>query len=223
MVYVCTHMHTLAHTDECQMSAILKKLSSCLQADNINFRIRQERLPSRHVTSSSMWHNVMLALSDPKPSLSWTFCDPHVMTHSPLNFSMGMHIKKIKKSYIHIFICLVHWCHFNSIGYIVTQVCLSVEILCPLSFGGGLNRLHVRVMVTLHIHLMVTNFIFSDGCSICHRRHDTVCNVCKWHLHYCHRLLFVFPKCHCNKRGLSPVLTSFTHQHQLCRSARWRI
>lgn len=26
-----------------------------------------------------------------------------------------------------------------------------------------------------------------------------LCNICKWHPHHCHRLSFVFPKCHRNK------------------------
>lgn len=37
----------------------------------------------------------------------------------------------------------------------------------------------------------------------CHRRRGNVCNICKWHPHHCHRLSFVFPKCHCNNSLIS--------------------
>lgn len=54
----------------------------------------------------------------------------------------------------------------------------------------------------------------------CHRRRGDVCNICKWHSHHCHRLSFVFPKCHCNNSLISCTNILLISTSALQRSKR---
>ena len=86
------------------------------------------------------------------------------------------------------------------------------------------NTVSFGAWALLQFFIMVTNFISSRGDSISHRRHDIVFSCLQMAFTLLSQIVVCLFKMSLQwKAYLSPILTSFTYQHLLCRSARWII